>query len=131
MATKRVKHPSVSESSTDAVAVETVEKYASVVVLPCQRGLPRGHILVVTVHGDTMAGAKEIPLDNEQDLNAKYAQILRWSIEEGYKLETLFAGRVHYRTTLRAFGRDPLAAVEFCRNYTPRQQEQVTGDLPF
>lgn len=121
-------------SETVDTAVE-VQKFASVVILPIQRGLPNGQILVCAIHGDTLAGTKQYQMASEQELNEKLNGIIRTSAETGYSLEIIVAARVHYRTTLRQFSRDPLSAVEYCRQFTVQRQDnqQAPGEdlLPF
>lgn len=114
--------------------VAPVTKFTSVIVLPCQRGLPIGHILLTAIHGDSLAGTRTFDCKTEQELNEKLRELMRSSGENGYQVELLVAARVHYQTTLRQFSRDPLAAVEYCRSYAPQQRQQsavTEDDLPF
>lgn len=120
-------------SKAEEPTTTEVAKAATVVILPCQARLPQGHILIAAIHGDSLAGTKSYECRNEMELNAHLMDTIRVSTETGYSIEIIVAGRVHYKNTLRQFKRDPLSAVEFCREYSPRQQQQEDNgdDLPF
>ena len=119
----------VAESVVEPVVVQT----AVVIVLPCQRGLPQGHVLIGAFRGEDLVGVRQYECNNEEEVNAQVMKAIATAQANGYVVELRIACRVHYRTTLNQFKRDPLAAIQFVREWKPQNQQQneKNQDMPF
>ena len=138
MSTKRAATAAALCNGVDeAVGLSRVSlKTVSVVVLPPMRGLPEGHILVTAYHDQQNVGVRRYDFRLETELNAKLNSLLATARETGYVAEIIIGARVHYRTTLQQFQREPSMAVEYCRQFEPQMRnnnssDAVDADLPF
>lgn len=122
-------------STVDKAVMETVKKTAFVVVLPPMSRLPRGHVLIAAVHGDTVAGVRDYEVTNEAQMAAKLLEVMSTSSANGYEVEILVSARVNYKNTVRTFKNDAMAEIEYVRNYQApmqaQQQQEQEDDLPF
>jgi hypothetical protein len=124
--------PPTSAPNPPAPAAAPVQQVACIIVLPCQRGLPVGHVLIGAFKGEDLVGCRQYECKTEDEVNAQVMKAIATAQANGYVAELHIACRVHYRTTINQWKRDPLSTIKYVREWKPQaQQAEQNSDMPF